>query len=233
MMDEFAREAEGVAGPWDGCDVVTSSVPSLLRWQTSFLSTPDDSNRFNSTRYRSVPRHRGVVPHPASIPGGICPATSEPPQLSTTPRQSSMSTPPRIPTVRLPTVVPGASDESTPQDSVVLDLPPSGKFGFAWPEDTGPSPSIPSLGDRHISLSSSDADSATSEHEHELEEKGGEKSLKSRRWSTGAGKKGHHSYQPRQKSIGPGLPPSTIACILRALAIPDRVLEEPQAASIF
>jgi osomolarity two-component system, response regulator SSK1 len=194
-MDEFTREAEGVDKtchrPWDGCDVVTSSVPSPLRWQTSFLSTPDDSNRFNSTRYRSVPRHRGVVPHPASIPGGICPATSEPPQLSTTPRQSSMSTAPRIPTVRLPTVVPGASDESTPQDSVVLDLPPSGKFGFAWPEDTGPTPSIPCLADRHISLSSSDADSATSEHEHELEEKGGEKSLKSRRWSTGAGKKGH------------------------------------------
>ncbi len=102
-----------------------------------------------------------------------------------------MSTAPRIPTVRLPTVTPGASDESTPQDSVVLDLPPSGKFGFAWPEDAGPAPSLPSLADRHISLSSSDADSVPSEHEHESEEKAGEKSVKTRRWSTGAGKKVH------------------------------------------
>jgi osomolarity two-component system response regulator SSK1 len=102
-----------------------------------------------------------------------------------------MSTAPRIPTVRLPTVIPGASDESSTQDSVVLDLPPSGKFGFAWPADAGPAPSLPSLADRHISLSSSDADSATSEHEPETEENVEGKGLKSRRWSTGAGRKGH------------------------------------------
>lgn len=102
-----------------------------------------------------------------------------------------MSTAPRIPTVRLPTVIPDASDESTPQDSVVLDLPPSGKFGFAWPTDAGPVPSLLSQADRHVSLSSSDAESATSEHEQESEEKAGEKSLKARRWSTGAGKKGY------------------------------------------
>jgi len=104
-----------------------------------------------------------------------------------------MSTAPRIPTVRLPTVIPGASDESSPQDSVLLDLPPSGKFGFAWPADAGPAPSLPSLTDRHISLSSSDADSASSEHEPETEEKAEheEKGLKTRRWSTGAGRKGH------------------------------------------
>jgi osomolarity two-component system, response regulator SSK1 len=101
-----------------------------------------------------------------------------------------MSTAPRIPTVRLPAVIPDASDESAPQDSVVLDLPPSGKFGFAWPADAGPVPSLLSQADRHISLSSSDAESA-SEHEHESEEKAGEKSLKTRRWSTGAGKKGY------------------------------------------
>ena len=102
-----------------------------------------------------------------------------------------MSTAPRIPTVRLPTVIPAASDESTPQDSVVLDLPPSGKFGFAWPTDAGPALSLQSQADHHISLSSSDAESAASEHEHEPEEDAGEKSLKARRWSTGAGKKGH------------------------------------------
>jgi osomolarity two-component system response regulator SSK1 len=102
-----------------------------------------------------------------------------------------MSTAPRIPTVRLPTVIPDASDESTPQDSVVLDLPPSSKFGFAWPADAGPVPSLQSQADRHISLSSSDAESAPSEHEQEAEERAEEKSLKTRRWSTGAGKKGY------------------------------------------
>ena len=128
---------------------------------------------------------------PASIPGGICSATSEPPKLST-PRQSSMSTAPRIPTVRLPTVIPGASDESSPQDSVVLDLPPSGKFGFAWPADAGPAPPLPSLAaDRHISLSSSDADSGASEHELETEDMAEGKPLKTRRWSAGAGRKVH------------------------------------------
>ena len=100
-----------------------------------------------------------------------------------------MSTAPHIPTVRLPTVIPDASDESTPQDSVVLDLPPSSKFGFAWPADAGPVPSLQA--DRHISLSSSDAESAPSEHENESEEKAAEKSFKNRRWSTGAGKKGN------------------------------------------
>lgn len=102
-----------------------------------------------------------------------------------------MSTAPRIPTVRLPTVIPDASDESSAQDSVVLDLPPSGKFGFAWPADAGPLPSLQSQVDHHVSLSSSDAESAPSENEHESEEKTGEKSMKARRWSTGAGKKGH------------------------------------------
>jgi osomolarity two-component system response regulator SSK1 len=102
-----------------------------------------------------------------------------------------MSTAPRIPTVRLPTVTPGASDESSPQDSVLLDLPPSSKFCFAWPADAGPAPSLPSLADRHISLSSSDADSAPSEHEHETEELAEDRSSKTRRWSTGAGRKGY------------------------------------------
>ncbi|KAI0002945.1 hypothetical protein BJV74DRAFT_876353 [Russula compacta] len=83
-----------------------------------------------------------------------------------------MSTAPRLPTVRLPTVIAGANGESSPQDSVVLDLPPSGKFGFAWPADAGPAPSLPSLADRHVSLSSSDADSVPSEHEPEAEDTG-------------------------------------------------------------
>lgn len=97
-----------------------------------------------------------------------------------------MSTAPRLPTVRLPSVIASPDDESSPQDSMVLDLPPSGKFGFAWPTDAGPAPSLPSLADRHVSLSSSDADSAPSEHEPETEESTGAESLRTRRWSIGA-----------------------------------------------
>jgi len=73
----------------------------------------------------------------------------------------------------------------------MLGLPSSGKFGFAWPTDTGPAPSLPSLADRHISLSSSDADSPPSDHEPEPEEDAEAESLRARRWSIGAGKKGY------------------------------------------
>jgi len=123
------------------------------------------------------------------MPGGVYSATSEPPPLPPAPRQTSMSTAPRLPTVRLPTVIAGVSGESSSPNSVVLDLPPAGKFGFAWPADTVPAPSLP-LADRHISLSSSDADSAPSEHEPEAEDNSDAESLKTRRWSTGVGKKG-------------------------------------------
>ena len=102
-----------------------------------------------------------------------------------------MSTAPRLPTVRLPQVILGASGESSPQDPVVPDLPPSGKFGFAWPTDAGPAPSLPSLADRHISLSSSDADSPPSEHEPEPEDDAEADSVRPRRWSIGAAKKGY------------------------------------------
>jgi osomolarity two-component system, response regulator SSK1 len=106
-------------------------------------------------------------------------------------RQPSMSTAPHLPTVRLPTVIASAGSEPSLQDSVVLDLPPSGKFGFAWPADAGPVPSLPSLGDRYISLSSSDADSAPSEHE-DIEDSPGAGKIKARRLSSGAGWKGYN-----------------------------------------
>ncbi|KAH9045723.1 hypothetical protein EDB85DRAFT_1908105 [Lactarius pseudohatsudake] len=102
-----------------------------------------------------------------------------------------MSNAPRLPTVRLPTAIAGAGSEPSLQDSLVLELPHSGKFGFAWPTDTGPAPSLPSLADRHASLSSSDADSVPSEHEPETEANTGFEKFKTRRWSTGAGRKGH------------------------------------------
>lgn len=102
-----------------------------------------------------------------------------------------MSTAPRLPTVRLPTAIAGAGSEPSLQDSLVLELPHSGKFGFAWPTDTAPAPPLPSLADRHATLSSSDADSAPSEHEPDTDANTGFEKLKTRRWSTGAGRKGH------------------------------------------
>ena len=102
----------------------------------------------------------------------------------------SMSTAPRLPTVRLPPAIAGTGSEHSLQDPLVLELPHSGKFGFAWPTDTAPAPSLPSLADRHASLSSSDADSV-SEHEPDTDANTGFEKFKSRRWSTGAGKKGH------------------------------------------
>lgn len=102
-----------------------------------------------------------------------------------------MSTAPRLPTVRLPPAIASNGSEPSLQESLVVDLPHSGKFGFAWPTDTGPVPSLPSLVDRHASLSSSDADSVPSEHETETESKTGFEKFKTRRWSTGAGRKGH------------------------------------------
>ena len=101
-----------------------------------------------------------------------------------------MSTAPRLPTVRLPPAIAGAGNEPSLQDSLVLELPHSSKFGFAWPTDTGPAPSLPSLADRHASLSSSDAESP-SEHEPDTEANTGFEKFKNRRWSTGAGRKGH------------------------------------------
>lgn len=104
-----------------------------------------------------------------------------------------MSTAPRLPTVRLPTVTASAGSDPSLLDSVVLDLPPSGKFGFAWPTDAGPAPSLPSLGDRHVSLSSSDAESAPSEQEPEIDEESpGVGKFKIRRLSSGAGRKGYN-----------------------------------------
>ena len=100
-----------------------------------------------------------------------------------------MSTAPRLPTVRLPTAIAGAGSEFSLQDSQVLEIPHSGKFGFAWPTDTGPVPSLPSLADRHASLSSSDADSVPSDHEPDA--KTGFEKFRTRRWSIGAGRKGH------------------------------------------
>ncbi|KAN0140034.1 hypothetical protein V8E53_001930 [Lactarius tabidus] len=102
-----------------------------------------------------------------------------------------MSTAPRLPTVRLPAAIAGAGSEPSLQDSLVLELPHSGKFGFAWPTDTAPAPSLSSLADRHASLSSSDADSGPSEHEPDTDANTGFEKFKTRRWSTGAGRKGH------------------------------------------
>jgi osomolarity two-component system, response regulator SSK1 len=109
-----------------------------------------------------------------------------------------MSTAPRLPTVCLPTVIASVGSEPSLQDSVMLDLPPSGKFGFAWPADAGPAPSFPSLGDRHVSLSSSDADSVPSEHEPDIEESPDVGKVKPRRLSSGVGRRGYNSEESEE-----------------------------------
>ncbi|KAI0269319.1 hypothetical protein BC834DRAFT_865819 [Gloeopeniophorella convolvens] len=104
-----------------------------------------------------------------------------------------MSTAPRLPTVRLPSAIPNAGTRTEPsrQDSVLLELPSSSKFGFAWPADAVPAPPLPSLADRHTSLSSSNADSAPSEHEAEPRINAGADRSTNRRRGSGAGRKGH------------------------------------------
>jgi osomolarity two-component system, response regulator SSK1 len=145
-----------------------------------------------------------------------------------------MSTAPRLPTVRLPTVIASAGSEPSLQDSVVLDLPPSGKFGFAWAADAGPAPSLPSLGDRHVSLSSSDADSATSDHEPEAEESCEIGNIKSRRLSSsGTGRKGYSEESDESDFITPtnrlnldqnpldqASPPLVLPRLSRAFSVP-------------
>ncbi|KDQ65024.1 hypothetical protein JAAARDRAFT_28689 [Jaapia argillacea MUCL 33604] len=67
----------------------------------------------------------------------------------------------RLPSVRLPSL--GSSGEAVTEEGVMVDLPPSNKFGFAWPaETTGP---LPPTNERSMALSSSDAESDLSDAE--------------------------------------------------------------------
>ena len=66
----------------------------------------------------------------------------------------------KLPAVRLPAVV-GKEDDG--DSALIVDLPPSNKFGFAWPlESTAPIHPTPSS-ERGVSLSSSEGDSDASD----------------------------------------------------------------------
>ncbi len=59
----------------------------------------------------------------------------------------------------------GGEEEDLPQDSMMMDLPPSSKFGFAWPaEQPSPAP-LPLGAERPVTLSSSDGETDISEEE--------------------------------------------------------------------
>lgn len=81
--------------------------------------------------------------------------------------------PKKLPAMRLqPMPVPTEDPNRLSQDSVVVELPPSNKFGFAWP---APSPSLSN--DQPFSFNSSDVDETdTSEAESFTPSKGGSES---------------------------------------------------------
>jgi osomolarity two-component system response regulator SSK1 len=71
---------------------------------------------------------------------------------------------PILPSVRLPVVASGERGEGDngPKEVPIVDLPPSNKFGIAWPPDVQPT-DIPMFMERPIDLSSSDTETDTSE----------------------------------------------------------------------
>ncbi|KAI0091875.1 hypothetical protein BDY19DRAFT_1084186 [Irpex rosettiformis] len=73
----------------------------------------------------------------------------------------------RLPAVRIPQVSPGHGDDedSTIQDSVMVDVLPSSKFGFAWPAEQPNTVPIPLATERQVTLSSSDGETDISEEE--------------------------------------------------------------------
>ena len=74
-----------------------------------------------------------------------------------------------LPAVRLPTVVAGqgVDEEHIGESPVVVDLPPSNKFGFAWPMESSPSVPLQMTGERPpgVSFSSSEGETDISEEE--------------------------------------------------------------------
>lgn len=70
-----------------------------------------------------------------------------------------------VPAVRVPTIpAADAGDGSSVAETPIVDLPPSEKFGFAWPDMPGPSVTSPTLAavDRDSELDTSDAESQLS-----------------------------------------------------------------------
>lgn len=78
----------------------------------------------------------------------------------------------KLPAVRLPTVVPGPSAEEGgyDPDTVLVEIPVSNKFGFAWPAETPPSVAPPPIIERPAAtaLSSSEGETDISDEEIKL-----------------------------------------------------------------
>ncbi|KAH9951832.1 hypothetical protein B0H21DRAFT_684507 [Amylocystis lapponica] len=74
----------------------------------------------------------------------------------------------KIPAVRLPTVIAGqdVDEEGLGEDAVVVDLPASSKFGFAWPAEPPPPVPLPLTAERSAgTFSSSEGETDVSEEE--------------------------------------------------------------------
>ncbi|KAI0751498.1 hypothetical protein C8Q80DRAFT_580009 [Daedaleopsis nitida] len=71
----------------------------------------------------------------------------------------------RLPSVRLPAIVAGQAGDEEGAESVVVELPPSSRFGIAWPAEPPPPISAPAERPAAVTLSSSD-DTDFSEDEH-------------------------------------------------------------------
>ena len=72
-----------------------------------------------------------------------------------------------LPAVRLPTVIAaqGINEEHLGESPAVVDLPPSNKFGFAWPTESSPSGPPPAERPAGVSFSSSEGETDISEEE--------------------------------------------------------------------
>ena len=72
----------------------------------------------------------------------------------------------RLSTVRMPQVIPGQEGEEDTLlgESMVVEIPASSKFGFAWPAEQ-PSPAVPPAAERPVALSSSEGETDQSEDE--------------------------------------------------------------------
>lgn len=78
----------------------------------------------------------------------------------------------KIPVVRLPTLASShtTDEQGTNPDTVVVELPVSNKFGFAWPVESAPSAATPSLMERPSAAAFSSSDGETDGSEDEMKE---------------------------------------------------------------
>ena len=71
----------------------------------------------------------------------------------------------RLPSVRLPAIVAGQAGDEEGADTVVVELPPSSRFGITWPAEPTPPIPVPTERPAGVSLSSSEGETDISEEE--------------------------------------------------------------------